>query len=121
MIRATSAVWVLLSLASCSKAKEEAVALTGGDPGRGANALRQYGCGSCHAISGITGATAKTATPLDHIGSRAFLHGQEPNTPEAMIRWIQHPQKQEPGNAMPELNVSEKDARDMAAYLYTLK
>jgi cytochrome c2 len=38
-----------------------------------------------------------------------------------MIRWIQHPQRLAPGSAMPDLGVSETDARDMAAYLYALR
>jgi len=37
------------------------------------------------------------------------------------MRWIQHPQKLEPGTAMPEMNVTDGDARDIAAYLYTLR
>jgi cytochrome c1 len=32
-----------------------------------------------------------------------------------------NPQSVEPGTAMPNLNVNEAAARDMAAYLYTLR
>jgi cytochrome c2 len=31
------------------------------------------------------------------------------------------PQEMEPGTAMPDVGVTEADARDMAAYLYTLQ
>ena len=37
-----------------------------------------------------------------------------------MVTWIMHPQQIAPGSAMLELGVSEHDARDIAAYLYTL-
>jgi cytochrome c1 len=38
-----------------------------------------------------------------------------------MVRWIQHPREIERGTAMPEMGVTESDARDIAAYLYTLR
>jgi cytochrome c1 len=37
-----------------------------------------------------------------------------------MVRWLQAPQKLKPGSAMPDLGLSERDARDIAAYLETL-
>ena len=38
-----------------------------------------------------------------------------------MIKWIQHPQSIDPKNAMPDLGVTDQDARDIAAFLYTLR
>lgn len=38
-----------------------------------------------------------------------------------MIRWIRHRQAIVPGNVMPELDIPEQEARDMATYLYTLR
>jgi cytochrome c len=38
-----------------------------------------------------------------------------------MMRWIQHPQALSPGTAMPELGVNDQQARDIAAYLYSLR
>jgi cytochrome c1 len=38
-----------------------------------------------------------------------------------MMRWIQHPQHVEKGNVMPEMGVTETDARDITAFLYTLR
>jgi cytochrome c len=35
--------------------------------------------------------------------------------------WIRDPQKVDSGTSMPNLNVSEADARDISAYLYTLR
>jgi cytochrome c1 len=43
------------------------------------------------------------------------------NTPPNLVRWIREPQAVVPGNAMPNMGVSEVDARDIAAYLYTLR
>ena len=38
-----------------------------------------------------------------------------------LIQWIRNPQKFVPGNAMPALGIDERDARDIAAYLYSLE
>jgi cytochrome c1 len=38
-----------------------------------------------------------------------------------MRRWIQHPQQVAPGNGMPDLGISDIQARDISAYLYTLR
>jgi cytochrome c len=59
--------------------------------------------------------------PLDKIATRAFLAGRLANNPANLIRWVRHPQAIEPGNGMPDPPISDQDARDVAADLYTLK
>lgn len=98
-----------------------AAAMTGGNPQRGREIIRHYGCDSCHSIPGVVGARGLVGPPLDNIGSRSILAGQLTNTPENLMRWIRDPQSIEPGTAMPMLGVTEQDGRDIAAYLYTLR
>jgi cytochrome c len=93
----------------------------GGDARQGRQAVRTYGCGACHVIPGVTGATGLVGPPLNSFARRAYVAGNLPNTPPNLIRWIQTPQAVEPGTAMPNLGVGEADARDIAAYLYTLE
>lgn len=100
---------------------DEAERLTGGRPSRGALAIRQYGCPSCHTIAGIPGADAVVGPPLNAIASRAYIAGVLTNSPTNMTRWIQHPQEVDPHTAMPEMGVTAADARDIASYLYTLE
>jgi cytochrome c len=111
----------LWSCGSGERVRQEAVTLTGGNPDRGVAAVGRYGCGSCHTIPGIRSATGTVGPPLDGIAARGYLAGQLPNTPANMMRWLQHPQHVERGTAMPEMHVTESDARDMAAFLYTLR
>jgi cytochrome c len=59
--------------------------------------------------------------PLTQFTHRAFIAGEVPNNGEFLVRWISVPQSIEPGTAMPNLGVSEAQARDIAAYLYTLR
>lgn len=115
----------LASLASCSSldaaAVEEARQLTGGEPSRGQAAIGRYGCGGCHEIPGVRGAEGMVGPPLTRVARRTYLAGHVANTPADMMRWIQHPQQIEAGTAMPEMQVSDQDARDITAYLYTLR
>ena len=113
----------LLALASCQQAELErkAEAMTGGSTRRGAEAINRYGCASCHTIPGVPGATALVGPNLQQVASRMYLAGVLPNTPDNMVRWIQHPRDVDPLTAMPNLNVTDADARDIASYLYTLK
>ena len=95
--------------------------MTGGNVARGVPAIGTYGCAACHTIPGIETATATVGPPLTHVAVRQYLGGHLTNSPGNMIKWIQHPQLIDPKNAMPELNVTDQDAKDIAAYLYTLR
>lgn len=100
---------------------ETAIGMTGGNPDRGRRMIQRYGCGACHEVPGVSGATGMVGPPLTRIANRMYLAGQLPNNPENMMKWIAAPQSVEPGTAMPNLNVNDRDARDIAAYLYTLR
>jgi cytochrome c len=107
------------TLAACDSAEPRAA--LGGDPENGRLLLRQFGCGSCHAIPGVAAAQGKVGPPLEGIASRVYLAGVLPNTPENMARFIMDPQLADPRTTMPDLGVSEAHARDMVAFLATLK
>ena len=92
-----------------------------GNPARGKVALEQYACASCHVIPGVVAPPGRVGPTLAAMGNRSIVAGLLANTPEEMIAWIRHPQKVNPGTAMPDMGVSEQDARDMAAYLETLR
>ena len=51
---------------------------------------------------------------------RAFVAGQT-NTPDNLMRFIRHSQQVRRPTPMPDLGVSDEDARDITAYLYTLR
>jgi cytochrome c len=93
----------------------------GGNPDSGKELVRRYGCQGCHSIPGVRDAVGVVGPPLDHLSHRVYLAGELPNTTENLMRWIQHPHEIHPKTAMPEMGVTEQDARDISAYLYTLK
>ena len=100
---------------------DDVISVRGGDPERGAELISSFGCGSCHTIPGIDGAEAVVGPPLTDMGRREYIAGNLPNEPDNMIRWLVDPQAVEPGTAMPNLGLSEGEARHVAAYLYTLR
>jgi cytochrome c len=97
------------------------VPVPGGDPAIGRTVIRQYGCGACHIIPGVTGAEGLVGPPLVRFGNRTIIAGSWPNTPEYLIQWIRFPQALEPRTVMPNMGVTEAEARHIAAYLYTLR
>jgi cytochrome c2 len=102
-----------------TRLREHAATTTEGDPRRGEAMFIQYGCGSCHSIKNVRTATGMVGPPLDGIALRVIIGGHLANTPTNMERWIRDPQHVSPGTAMPDLGVSEGDARDITAFLYT--
>jgi len=111
---------LILTVTGCFGRAAATSPMPGGDPVRGEIVLRDYGCHSCHVIPGVRGANALVGPPLTAWAKRHYIAGTLSNTPENLIQWLQDPQTVEPGTAMPDLEVTEQDARDMGAYLYTL-
>lgn len=92
-----------------------------GNPQRGRQLIKDFGCGSCHVIPGIGNADSMVGPPLNGWRRRIYIAGLLRNTPDNLQRWIEHPQAIVPNNAMPDMGVTRRQAQDIAAYLYTLR
>lgn len=116
--------WCLLLLmlvaAGCNE-KAPAMQVPGGDPVRGKAAIQRFGCIACHTIPGIAGHGSNVGPPLAKMALRAYVGGVLPNMPGNLVRWLQNPPQVDRRTAMPNLGISETEAKDIAAYLYTLK
>jgi cytochrome c1 len=87
----------------------------------GAVEIDRAACGSCHVIPGIPNAKGLAGAPLDHFGARTTVAGLLPNTPDNLALWIARPQEVLPGNAMPDMGLTEAQAHDIVAYLEALQ
>jgi mono/diheme cytochrome c family protein len=87
------------------------------DVQRGKLALTQYACQACHLIPGVTGPATQVGPPLKDLARRKYIAGSLPNNSANLVRWIRDPAAIQQLTAMPQMNVTESDARDMAAYL----
>jgi cytochrome c2 len=99
--------------------RTQAEAITQGNADRGKAAISLRGCGGCHMIPGIAGAIGQVGPDLTAITKRSEIAGKFPNDPDVMVRWLMHPQALEPASGMPEMGISQAEARDIAAYLYS--
>ncbi|WP_066943766.1 c-type cytochrome [Microtetraspora fusca] len=103
----------------CGAGGEPPPEVPDGSPAKGRLLLSRYGCTSCHTVPGVEG-DALVGPPLTSFGRRGYIAGELPNSGPNLQRWIRNPPAIEPGTAMPNLGVTEQDARDIAAYLFTL-
>lgn len=88
---------------------------------QGKQHLVRYGCGGCHVIPGVAGAQGEVGPRLDELHGKIYIAGVLPQSPQNLVAWIQNPRDIDPQTAMPDLGVGEQEARDMAAYLYSLR
>ncbi len=85
------------------------------------------GCVACHSISGVSelavGARSRTSGPnLTHVGSRDYIAAHTlKNTPENIATWVKNPQAVKPGALMTNLGLTDQEAKDVAAFLTSLK
>jgi cytochrome c oxidase assembly factor CtaG/cytochrome c2 len=111
---------LMLALSGCTRRDGQASARHAAAL-HGSKLISHYGCGSCHAIPGINGADGLVGPPLTHWSRRAYIAGVLPNDDYNLQLWIQHPQQVVPGVDMPDMGIDQRDARDIAAYLDTIK
>lgn len=119
--RALAGVLAALMIDGCSGGSTPSLVSAIGDPERGSLIVERHACGSCHEIPDRLQADGLAGPPLTHFASRTTIAGLLPNTPTNLVRWLRSPQEVVPGNAMPDLGLTEQEARDVAAYLYTLR
>lgn len=108
-------------LASCGSHELPPRQVDGADARRGRAAMEQFDCGVCHAIPGVRGAVGRVGPALRGYAGRPYVAGKFAGDATHLVRWIQDAPALAPRTAMPALGASEQQARDMAAYLYTLR
>lgn len=83
--------------------------------------LRQYACHACHRIEGVIGPESYAGPVLVDWSRRKYIAGEVPNTYENLVQWIREPQAMSPQTLMPDLDVADEHARQMATYLMSLR
>jgi len=116
-----AAVYASYQIKLSEEMRTRAIALTAGDPDRGLEIARRYGCAGCHTIPGVPQAKGQVGPSLQGFAARVYVGGVTTNTPNSLIQWIENPRSIDPKTAMPITGISRKEARHVAAYLYTLR
>lgn len=105
-------------LVACAPKRDYVPHVIGGDAERGLSALVRHECGVCHVIPGVRAAVGQVGPALDDYSRRSYIAGKFPNEPENLVRWILDAPAMAPLTAMPAIAMPDRDARDIAAYLY---
>ncbi|HYY87768.1 MAG TPA: c-type cytochrome [Chloroflexota bacterium] len=89
---------------------------------QGVRVILQRGCGGCHTIPNVPGASGNIGPDLAGVADRKMIAGGAVpnNSPQDLAAWILDPPSLKPGTAMPKLGLSQDEGNAAAAYLYTL-
>lgn len=82
--------------------------------------MDRVGCAACHVIPGIDWPQGVAGPSLEGFASRPMIAGRLPNQPGVLTAWLVDAPSLSPGTGMPPMPLTEAEARDVAAYLYTL-
>ncbi len=116
------ALLVAVTAAGCERAEPlSSQTVAGGDPDIGRRLIAASGCGVCHRVPGVFGANGIVGPPLVQFAQRQYIGGVIPNQPANLVRWVREAPSMLPNTAMPDMPLSVAQARDVAAYLYTLR
>lgn len=116
--------WGVLSLTAllcaCADKSDPPREIAGADAENGRVVIQRVGCGACHAIPGVPWPKGLAGPSLEGFADSPMVAGRFPNRPEVLVRWVIDPPSMAPATAMPATPLTEAEARDVAAYLYTL-
>lgn len=107
--------------AGCADKSDLPRKLAGADPSRAIPLMERAGCAACHQVPGILWPAGATAASLDGFGASPLISGRLPNQPDVLVRFLRDAPSLDPQTAMPPMPLTEAEARDVAAYLYTLR
>lgn len=121
--------FLLVLTLACAKTEKPAQTASAPSPAppagnveRGRQLLAQYGCNVCHIIPGVEGPQGSLGPSLEGLASRpAISMGAVQNTPANLEQFIQNPAALNPQTTMAPVGVTPGDAKDITAFLATLK
>ena len=110
----------LLLLAACKPPPESRHHMPGADAAAGRAIVERAACGSCHAFPGLGWPRGTVGPALDGFADQTLISGRVPNRPDLLAAFVRNAPAVVPDTAMPPIPITEDEARDVAAYLYTL-
>lgn len=116
-----AAVAAMLSLGACAEGSDAPRPIAGADAARGRAVMARTGCAACHHIPGLAWPAGTVGGSLGGFADRSLIAGRLPNQPHTLVRWLKDASVLSPETGMPPMDLSDAEARDVAAYLYTLR
>jgi mono/diheme cytochrome c family protein/uncharacterized coiled-coil protein SlyX len=91
----------------------------GGVPARGEGLVETIGCKGCHVVGGDQRMREERGTSYDVAPELSWVGGK--TNPDWLFDWLKNPRHFHPNTRMPSLRLSDGEARDIVAYLVSLK
>jgi mono/diheme cytochrome c family protein len=111
---------LVLAVGACKPPPEPQQHMPEANPARGLAVIERVGCGSCHTIPGLGWPEGAVGPTLRNFADRNLIAGHLPNRPDILAAYVRNAPAVLPGTTMPAMPISQGEARDVAAYLYTL-
>ncbi|MBF0664744.1 MAG: c-type cytochrome [Brevundimonas sp.] len=111
---------VAMLTAACGDTAAPPRTIAGADATQGLAVIQRAGCAACHVVPGVDWPRGRAGPSLKGFGASPLIAGRLPNRPDVLTAWLIDPPSLAPGTAMPPSPLTEAEARDVAAFLYTL-
>ena len=111
----------MMSLCACADKTDAPRTIEGADAARGLEVVERTGCAACHSIPGVAWPQGSVGGSLDGFAERSLIAGRLPNQPDILVQWLRDASSLSPETGMPPMPITDAEARDVAAYLYTLR
>lgn len=111
---------ILVLLAACADKRQQPRDITGADAATGLAVIERLGCAACHQIPGVDWPQGTVGGSLNGFADRSMIAGRFPNQPDTLATWVRNAPSMSATTGMPAMPMTSAEARDVAAYLYTL-
>ena len=88
---------------------------------RGRQLVADKGCVACHTFPDVKWPRGELGPSLENFGQQGLIAGRLPNQPGVLMQFVRNAPALVPGTAMPATTMSDQEARDVTAYLLTLR
>jgi cytochrome c1 len=116
--------WGLLvccGLMACDGPPDRTPTLGDANAGNGLRLVSEKGCVACHTFPDVPWPRGGLGPSLQDFGRQGLIAGRLPNQPGILMQFVRNAPTLAPGTAMPAILMTDQEARDVTAYLYTLK
>ncbi len=108
-------------LMACDGPPDRTPTLGDAVPADGRRLVVDKGCVACHAFPDVPWPRGALGPSLEHFGRQGLIAGRLPNQPGILMQFVRNAPALVPGTAMPAISMTDQEARDVTAYLLTLK
>jgi cytochrome c1 len=122
--RGKSGRWLVLacvSLVACDGPPDRTPSLGDANAANGMRLVSDKGCAACHTFPDVPWPRGGLGPSLQDFGRQGLIAGRLPNQPGVLMQFIRNAPAMVPGTAMPAILMTDQEARDVTAYLVTLK